>query len=150
MTEPDVEGFIPTGDAPAPAWYLFLRIKGMTEAQVELVRDQAQVAVDRYADSQRAIILNTFRSIVTGCENRLGHVIYRGLPRNAWLLRIAPDPSDPWSQIRDDRGTAVAYMLRFAEVPDPRVSEVWRELAEGFDEIHFASGEPDELEIVDE
>jgi len=133
------EDFIGEGTAKAPAWYLKVRLGHLSEEQLERVRQQAEALAGRYAMSERAILRNGFRGIVEATRRRLQSERVAGRPwvGVTFVIRVMPDETDPWSHIRDDRGTAVAHALQLAEDRDPGVAAVWRDVAEGFDVIHF-------------
>lgn len=96
------------------------------------------------ARSERAISGNTFGAIVEATEQRLSlgpAVRATGLVPNVFLIDVLPDETDPWSQMRDDRGTVVAFMVRYAEDVDDAIATIWRAIAEDFDVIRFSGGD---------
>lgn len=135
--EPVVEGFIAAGDRSKVGWYVWLPLIGLTEAQTRRIREQALEVLDRYGSSERATIVHTFQGIVDATEERLGIRKPAHGAATHYLLAIAPDDTDPWAQIRDDRGATVAFALRYADDPDPAIAGIWRAIAEDFDELRF-------------
>jgi hypothetical protein len=81
-------GHISTGDPPGPAFYVHLELLELSVTSTRRMREQASMVLVRYADSERAVIINLFRSVVDACDRRLA--LFPGHP-NTWLIpRCAP------------------------------------------------------------
>ena len=119
-----------------PSFYFDLPLIGLSEEQTRRVREQAEEVLGRYAASQRALIIQTFRSIARATTIRIEAGPGRA-PANVYLIRVATDPTDPIDQVRDDRGHVLSWARRWSEDPDPAVAEVWRRVTSSFDKLHF-------------
>lgn len=128
-----------TGEA-RPSFYFRLPLIGLSAEQARKVRTQAEQVLGHYAGAQRAVVAQTFRSVVALTTIRLRPAAQRRRG-NVFLVRVAADATDPIDQVRDDRGTVVACALKFSGDPDGAIGEVWHSVASGFDRLFFVRPE---------
>lgn len=140
MGEPVWEGYLEGFDAreaKGPGFYFWIPLVDLSPEQTGTIREQAEEVLGYYARSQRTIIVQTFRAIVRVTTIRLETPAPGPVRVNAYLVRVAPDPSDPLDQVGDDRGHIIARALALAEDPDPMVGKVWSRIAMGFDMLRY-------------
>jgi hypothetical protein len=129
-------------DERRPSFYFWLNLLNLTPDQTRRVRGQAETVVGKYAESERAVVIETYRAIVEIATIRLRSGV-TGPPASSYLVRVAADVTDPIDQLRDDRGTVLSWALKYRDDPDPAVAKVWETVAKGFNQMFFVRPESD-------